>query len=603
MQKPAFRPLRLVSMNVHNNNVSDKTDSQALEGKGESVGERENASGVAQPAVNMMEEMKAVTPREAMPQGEEEARLLLKRTPNSYLLNQLYGLWVFISLFLVTIVVTRKLTVAEYGVYAVAMAAFNTIAYIVALGLEDAMTTYLPRVFSEHGRAAGASLIRRLLLLRSLILAASLAIMLLAMPTLAFLIALIPINGAAQVAAGLRDPTLLSHIAPIAFYVLGNGITSLITAVCASLMRMRLVFIVGGLAQCVLLVMCFVVLQLGLGTNGVLWLFAAISLLTAVAFLIWLLPLLFARGATYIQPLKPVIHLGISAWLTNLVSGALLKQTLIILLGFFAVSIIEIGYFNLSAQLAHAASLLLVSGFGGVEGATLAAAFVGRNFDRLARSWQTLIKIETLLAAPVLVFCLFNAQNIALALYGPNYSAVGSLLAIFLFFNLLVRVLGTTVHQYALYVTGRPRLVVLCQWLGLLAVIGLGVALIPRWGPAGALVADGLAQMVIGTLMLLFLWNALPRKYPLGFTWRLLLGLTIAALPGILWHPSSRLLIGISGGIFLILCLGLLLIIKPLNNEDVTMAALMNARIARLLRPFARNVGADLSHPVRQQAR
>ena len=591
MQKPAFRPLRLVSLNVHNSNESDKPESQAQQEEDEPVGELDNAGGLAQPVITIMEEIKVQTPRETIPQGEDEARLLLKRTPTSYLLNQFYGLWVFISLFLITVIVTRKLTVAEYGVYAVAMTAFNTIAYIAALGLEDAMTTYLPRIFSEHGRAAGAALIRRLLLLRTVILAVSLGIMLFAMPTLAFLIAAIPIKGAAQVAVGLRDPTLLSHIAPIAFYVLGNGITSLVTAVCASLMRMRLVFIAGGLAQCVLLVCTFIVLQLGLGTNGVLWLFAATSLLTAVAFLIWLLPLLFARGATYIQPLKPVIQLGISAWLTNLVSGALLKQTLIILLGFFAVSIVEIGYFNLSAQLAHAASLLLVSGFGGVEGATLAAAFVGRNFDRLARSWQTLIKIETLLAAPVLVFCLFNAQNIALALYGTNYSAVGPLLAIFLFFNLLARVLGTTVHQYALYVTGKPRLVVLCQWLGLLAVIGLGIALIPRWGPAGALVADGLAQMVIGTLMLVFLWNALPRKYPFSFTWRLLLGLSIAALPGILWHPSSRFLIGVSGCIFLVLCLGLLLIIKPLNDEDVIMAALMNARIARLLRPFARKAG------------
>ena len=592
MPKPVLRPFRLTRINAQNINESGEPVNHAREEEEEPVGERDNVNGPVQPVVNILEEALKKTPRDDLPRGEDEARSLLKRTPTSYLLNQFYGLWVFISLFLITVIVTRKLTVAEYGVYAVALTAFNTIAYIVALGLEDAMTTYLPRVFSEHGRAAGAALIRRLLLLRSVILALSLGIMLFAMPTLAFLIAVIPINGAAQVAAGLRDPNLLSHSAPIAFYVLGNGITSLITAVCASLMRMRLVFVVGGLAQLVLLGMSFVVLQLGLGTNGVLWLFAATSLLTAAAFLIWLLPLLFARNATYIQPLKPVIQLGISAWLTNLVSGALLKQTLIILLGFFAVSIVEIGYFNLSAQLAHAASLLLVSGFGGVEGAALAAAFVGRNYERLARSWQTLIKIETLLAAPVLVFCLFNAQNIALALYGTRYSAVGPLLAIFLFFNLLARVLGTTVHQYALYVTGKPRLVVLSQWLGLLAVIAIGIALIPRWGPAGALVADGLAQMLTGSLMLVLLWNVLPRKYPLGFTWRLLLGLTIAALPGILWHPSSRFMIGVSGCIFLILCFGLLLLIKPLSSEDMTMAALMNARIARLLRPFARKAEA-----------
>ncbi len=169
-----------------------------------------------------------------------------------------------------------------------------------------------------------------------------------------------------------------------------------------------------------------------------------------------------------------------------------------------------------------------------------------------------------------------------------NYSAVGPLLAIFLFFNLLVRVLGTTVHQYALYVTGKAKLVVLSQWLGLLAVILLGIVLIPRWGPAGALVADGLAQIITGVLMLSLLWNILPHKYPLGFSLRLLLGLGIAALPGILWHPSSRLQISLSGLIFLILCIGLLLLIKPLNALDIEMAGNLNAKLVPVLKRFAR---------------
>jgi O-antigen/teichoic acid export membrane protein len=416
-------------------------------------------------------------------------------------------------------------------------------------------------------------------------------VMLFALPVLASLFAAIPFIGAAGIATGLRDPALLSHITPIAFYVLGNGVSSLVTAVCASLMRMRFVFVVGGLTQLALLVLSFFVLQLGWGTNGVLWLFAICSLFNAAAFLFWLTPFLFERKRpqTYVQAMKPVVQLGISAWLTNLVTGALLKQVSIILLGVYLVSIVQIGYFNLSFQLAHAASLLLVSGFGGVGGAALAAAFVGRNYDRLARSWQALIKIETLLAAPVLVFCLFNAQNIAHALYGANYDPVGPLLAIFLFFNMLVRVLGTTDHQYALYVIGKPKLVVLSQWLGLVAVVVIGILLIPHWGPAGALVADGLAQVLIGALLLTFLWPVLPRKFPLGFTLRFLLGLTLAALPGILWHPASHLLIGVSGVIFLVLCIGFFILIKPLSAEDLQMIGSLNAsaRLVPYLRWFA----------------
>jgi O-antigen/teichoic acid export membrane protein len=153
-----------------------------------------------------------------------------------------------------------------------------------------------------------------------------------------------------------------------------------------------------------------------------------------------------------------------------------------------------------------------------------------------------------------------------------------------------VRVLGTSTHQYALYVVGKPRLVVLSQWLGLITVILLGILLIPHWGPAGALVADGLAQVVIGALLLAFLWRTLPHKYPLNFTLRFVLGLFIAALPSIIWHPESRLLLGISGAIFLILCIGLMRVIKPLNSEDLEMIRGLNGsgRVIPILRWFAR---------------
>ncbi len=528
-------------------------------------------------------------------QGEAEAQHLLKRTPGSYLINQAYGLWFLISLFLLTIILTRKVPTDQYGVYAITQTAYNTILYIVAFGMEDATTTYVPRIFAEYGQASAASLIRRLLLWRIITLAAVVGILLFGMPVVASLIAAIPIHGSADVAAGLRDRELLSHITPVAIYVLGSSIGSLLTAVCAALMRMRIVFAISGLTQVAVLGISFVVLQLGWGINSVLWTLALCSILNAVAFVIWQARLIFTRGATYKQPLLPLIRLGLSAWQTNLIQGALLKQVSVILLGIFAVSTIQshinTGYFNLSFQLADGANLLLVAGFGGVGGAALAAAFVGHNNERLSRSWQALIKIETLLAAPGLVFCLFNSSNIVHTLYGSKYDTVGPLFAIFLLFNIFVRVLGTTVHQYALYVTGKARLVVLSQWVGLIGVVGIGVLLIPGYGAAGALIADGISRILSGGLMLAFLWNALPHKYPLGFSLRFLLALIIAVLPGLLWHPTSRILLVVSGVLFLVLCAALLLVIKPLTNEDIVMIGGLNPRLARYLKWFARSAG------------
>ena len=593
-QKPQLRPLRLVYLNgerVNNlraniKDLSTRTEQNSEETK--AVKEQEGSIKTQDVDPGEIHTLLTSIPEIEVPLGEKGARYLLKRTPSNYLLNQVYGIWVFVSLFILTLIMTRKVSVEQYGVYAIASAAFNTIAYIIAFGLEDATTTFVPRVLAEHGKAAAALLVRRLLALRLVILIITVCIMLFTLPLLAVLIAAIPVSGSAGIASGLRSPGLSGHITPIAFWVLGNGITSLFIAIYASEMRMRIVFIFGSVAQLLLLGFSFITLQLGWGIDSVLWLQAICSLFTAGVFVIWQAPLLLTRGATYKQSMQPVLRVGISAWLTNLISGALLKQVSIILLAYFAVSVVQIAYFNLSFQLADAASLLLVSGFGAVGGSALAAAFVGKNHERLARTWQTLIKVETLLSAPVLVFCLFNTQAVVHLLYGSKYDQVGSLLAIFLFFNIIVRVLGTTIHQSTLYVIGKPRLVVLGQFIGLIFAIMLGIALIPHWGPAGALVADGISKIIMGSLLLAFLWRDLPEKYPLGFTARMLLALTLAALPGIVWHPAGHFMLVIAGMVFLVLSFGLLLLIKPLNSRDLEMVGQMNTGVVKYLKWFGR---------------
>ncbi len=524
---------------------------------------------------------------EVVPPGEEGAHHLLRRTPGNYVINQIYGLWVYLSLFLLTVLLTHTVSVNEYAIYGDAAAAFNTIAYIVAFGLEDATTTFVPRLASEHGQAAAASLIRRLLLIRLLVLGATLGILLFSLPGLAWLFAAIPTSLTASMAAGLRDPNLQTHLAPIAFWVLGNGIFSLLNAVYAAIMRMKVVFLVGGLGQFALLGAGFLSLRLGWGITSILWLQGFVTFAGALIFALWLAPLLFARGATYRQPLGPVFRLGFSAWFTNLVSGALLKQIALLLLIAYSTQAAQ-AYFNASFQLTDGANLLLVSGFGGVGVAALAAAFVGANYHRLARIWQTLIKVETLLSAPGLIFCLFNAQNIIVAIYGPKYAPAGSLFAIFLALNLLVRVLGMTVHQSTLYVLGRPRYVVIAQWVGLFVVIGLGFLLVPGWGAAGALIADGVSRLVTYGLMLAFLWRFLPENYPLSYTLRIALATGIAALPSLVFHPASKPLLVVSGCLFIVLSALMLTIVRPLSKKDLDMLGEVRPGVTRYLKWFAR---------------
>ena len=527
------------------------------------------------------------------PLGESGAHDLLKRTPSNYLINQVYGLWVYLSLFLLTILLTRSTKVTEYTVYVDAAAAFNTIAYIVAFGLEDATTTFVPRLAAEYGQASAASLVRRLLLIRLAILGLTLAILFFSLPTLATLFALIPTSLTAGIATGLRDPNLQRHIAPVAFWVLANGVFSLLNSVYAALMRMKVVFIVGGLAQLFLLGLGFVFLHLGWGIESILWLQGGVTFVGALVFALWLSPVLFTRGAVYKQPLGPVFRLGIAAWFTNLVSGALLKQISLLLLIAYATAVAQ-AYFNVSFQLTDGANLLLVSGFGGVGVAALAASFVGSNYGRLSRIWQTLIKIETLLSAPGLIFCLFNAQNIVVTLYGEKYAPAGQLFALFVALNLLVRVLGMTVHQSTLYVLGKSRWVVIAQWVGLAVVLGLGFWLVPLWGAAGALVADGVSRLITYLLMLCFLWKDLPEKYPLGYTLRIVLATAVGGLPGLIFHPTGKVMLLVFAVVFIIIAGLMLTVVRPLSKKDLDMIAEIRPGIARYLKWFTRRAPAAL---------
>lgn len=585
-----LRPVRLQRLNAESEDDSRESE------KGNDVsvepdGEKNQPSGVLRAITHTLGPLASAPERISVPLGEEGAHTLLKRTPISYLINQVYGLWLYISLFLLTILIARSVSIKDNAIYIEAAAAFNTIAYIVAFGLEDATTTFVPRVISEHGQAAAAALVRRLLLIRLVILVITVVVLFFSLPALATLFALIPTSLTANMAAGLRDPNLQRHIAPVAFWVLANGVFGLLNAVYAALMRLKVVFVVGGLGQLFLLGLGFACLHFGLGIESILWLQALVTSAGALAFALWLTPLFFSRGAEYVQPLGPVFRLGLAAWFTNLVSGALLKQIALLLLIAFATQEAQV-FFNTSFQLTDGANLLLVSGFGGVGVAALAAAFVGSNYGRLSRIWQTLIKIETILAAPGLVFCLFNAQNIIVTLYGEKFAPAGPLFALFLSMNLVVRVLGMTVHQSTLYVLGKSRWVVISQWVGLGVVLGLGFWLVPIWGAAGALVADGMSRLATYSLMLLFLWKDLPEKYPLSYTLRIVLATLIAGLPCLFFHPTSKIMLVVCAIAFVILTVLLLMLIRPLAQKDLDMIAEVRPGVARYLKLFTRRAPA-----------
>jgi O-antigen/teichoic acid export membrane protein len=522
------------------------------------------------------------------------AETLVRRAPMGFLWNQLFQLWLFGSGLLLMLVVARGVTKDQYGAFQVALTAFNTALYIAAFGLEEAATIWVPRALAEHGRGQASSVIRRLLSIRLLFLLVVCASMLFLLPVAPAWLNHLPIPGVDRLANALDNQAIQQHLPALACYVSGIGVVNLLFSVFTALLRTRVTLVISGLSQAGNLALAWFLLRLGWGVDGALWALGIVAWVTAVGYLFWLAPLLFARSPRQPISLRPALRLGAAAWLTNLANGALIKQVAVWLLLFYLGSqaLASVGFFSLAFQLGHSAGLLLIAGLSGVGMATMAAAYAGENRAWLATSWRAVLKVQILLSLPLLVIALLNAQAIIILLFGRGYADVAPLLQLFLVFNILTQLSGGNTHQAALYVLGRQRVVVALQWGGLALTALLGVALIPFTGPMGALIATGVPPVLINVTQLALIWPALHRGYPLRFVARYAMAMLAPFLVGLaidfFFHPAGFIGLAAASIIFTILLVGALLVIKPLEVDDALLVGKLNSWLRRVLLLFIR---------------
>ncbi len=478
---------------------------------------------------------------------------------------------------------THGLSPKDYGYYAAAITAFTTLSYLASFGLEEAATIWVPRALTEAGRDQASSVIRRLLGARLLFLLATGAVIVYLFPALPGWLRMINVPGAAGLADAVGNVAIQQHLLSLAFYVGGSGFVLLLFSIFTSLLRTRVVLVISGGSQAVNLALAWLFLRLGWGVDGAIWALGISAWLTAITYLCWLAPLFFVRRPAKAISLLPALRLSVAAWLTNLAGGALLKQVVVSLMGNYHFGSDQIGFFNLAFQLGHSAGLLLVAGLGFVGMATMSAAYTGQNRSWLSVSWRAVMKVQILLALPLLVFSLLNAQAIAVLLFKEDYADVGPLLQLFLAFNILTRIAGGGFHQAALYVLGKQRFVVFLQWASLGLTVVLGFLLIPDYGAMGALIATGVPPVLVELAQLAYLLPSLNRRYPLVFVLRYLLVLVVPVVPGIFWHPNDWLGLIVAGLLFVALLLGALLLVKPLGAEDAVLMDRMNPRMRAVL--------------------
>lgn len=524
---------------------------------------------------------------QANDQASDQAGDLLRRAPGGYLWNQAFSLWLFLSLFVYQLVITRLLPVPEKGRYELLLTPANVAVYLAALGLESAGSVYVPRMLGEGGPGKALAVVFRLVGVRLAAVALIAGGVLWGLPALAHLLAGLVLPGMGTLARNLNDPLLLAHRAALAGYVLGMGLANLLAALLTALLRTRVIFFAGSLAQ--LLTIALATLLVGAlhsGADGALLALALPNLLLALVYAAALIHVLGTQPARMgSRVVGPMLRLGLAAWVSDLANEPLIKLVAVAQLS-IAVPPAQIAFFGIAFEIGHAAAFLFVAGLGGVGLAVMSAAYARRQQAHLAVAWRTVTKLQVLLAVPLLAFCIPHAAPITRLLFGQNYADAGPLLALFLALNALVRLGGGGAHEAALYVLGRQRWVVLARSGALVVLLGADALLIPRYGVAGALLAVGLAQLAAQMAEILLACRALGQSFPLRFVGRVLLALGPALLFALLWRPASLaglLLAGAGYTLIFLLCLRLA---RPLEREDAALLGHMNGPLPIILSRF-----------------
>lgn len=543
-------------------------------------------------------------------QVRDEGGRLIRRAPTGYVWNQAGALWLFVSLLLFEVVVRRSLPRSETNVFDLVSTAANLGFYLASLGLTSAGTVFLPRALAEDGPAQALALALRLVVARVAIACLVGALIVWGLPLVP------PAADAAGWAAGVRLShsftvrTILQHRAVIAAYVVGVGTSTLLSSLLIALVRTRVVFIFGSLAQLLLLALTYVfIYRTGWGVDGALLAQAVPPALTAVIFAFALWRLLGARpDARGTAFFRPAMRLGTAAWLADLPNSSLVQPLAIGQLA--AVAPGELLFFKSTYQMGDAGARFFTDGLGGVSMAVMSASYAAGRLPPLAAGWRTVCKLQVLLAVPLVVFSIPHAGAILTFLFGPLYAQAGYLLAVFLVLNGLAQLLGGSTHEWALYVLGRQRWVVVSRWatLGILAVTG--AVLVPRYFALGALLAVGIGRLAAQIFLLALARVWVRRPYPVAFAAKLLLALIPPALATTAWQLSADatpatttlgstavqgLALAVEGAIFLGIFLAGLWVVRPLDAEDAALLQQAPVWLRAALTPFvarARRGGA-----------
>lgn len=495
----------------------------------------------------------------------------LRRTAVGFAWNHIGRVVEFFLAYLFSVVVARHLGAEINGQYATLLSLVQFLLVVSSLGLETSALARLPATSRHSNPTEYSNAVAALISIRLLAGA---------------IVLLVGIALRSVVASALQlPPHLVDSFWIVLLYFFVRGAAAVQIAVYTARMQTGYTAVVGVAVRLVEVLAAIFLLVQGLGVVEV------IGLLTITAsFQVGILLFGLWRDvslSTSRLGFLPIVRDGLGFWATSLVEFALGKPASILLLGFLLVGSSAVGHFDVAVSFGNLINFGMTTGFAGISIAAFASVLKSDR-EQLARYWETLTRMIGVLVIPPFVFSVWFAPVLLPFVYGTDFLSSVPLFQLFAVFLLATRFLGGGVAADYLQAAARKKELLLAGVAGGATNIILALVLIPSHGGQGAIVASGIAALVIAGAHAYFVAATLPIKLPIRTALLTIISSLVAAGGTTLLVPSEVLSeIVLTVVIFAALFGVSAFILRPLDSEDVAILSRINRSLASFAGWFA----------------
>jgi O-antigen/teichoic acid export membrane protein len=476
-----------------------------------------------------------------------------------------------ITLFAISILITRTLGKERLGIYATLLVIPAFVRLLNQFGLETLINKKLPELNVEDPSGnQGRYLVRRLLLVRLLSSLVFCGLIYFFLP---------------HYLDFIHMPELLDYRTALILYFLVITVESLLSTLFMARLRYKIVSMVETSSAILNLVLLGVFISLGYGILGVLYAYILAVCLSIFAYLI--LSVKDLQGESAQPEIKEMKHLAWTSYGISLLSFGLMTQSDILLMNYFHVEHANIGYYHLVTSLGLMAGFVL-TGVGPLALSIFSEVYAVESYDGLARSWRQIVGFSAFLTIPIHVFIFFNADVLITFIFGAQFLPAAPLLTFYIGFLGLSVVLGTNFTVSTLFVLHRRDTAMRSTVEGSALNVGLNLILIPQYGVTGALGATGavMVYMVLRQLWVIQQEMDIRPVFPiLGKGFLLSLAAIVPVLVLSLLIESHLILNGV---VYLIAFFSLLGWQKPFTQDHRRLLTNIYPRLDSWIRCFVR---------------